>query len=68
MAHVGQKGTLGVVCRFGGRACLQQFPCAFGDHFLQVQAIRVQLLADALLIGNVFLHRHVVGNAAIGLA
>ena len=68
VAHVGQKGALGAVGRFGLLPGRTQLGRALRHQVFQVQAVAVQLVAQVFLLGDVFLHRHVVADGAVGLA
>ncbi len=68
MAHVGDKGALGLARRFGGHPGLLQFLYTGLDRFFQMMAVLIQFLGKALLVGNVLLHRHIVADAYIDLA
>ena len=68
VAHVGQECALGPVGRLGSGSRLVQFGGALGHQFLEMVTVRIELCAHALFLGNVLLHRHVMGNRAIRLA
>lgn len=68
MAHVGQKGTLGSAGRLGFEPGLFQLKGALLDQFLQVITMQIQLSARTFFFANIFLHRQVMGDAAIRLA
>ena len=60
VAHVGEEGALGLVGGLGPLPRLGQLRGAARHQFLQVVTVAVQFLAEALLLGDVFLHRDVV--------
>jgi len=68
VAHVGEKGALGLVRGVGALALRYQFSGAAGHHVFEVVAMGVEFSGDPLLLGDVFLDRHVMADVSIGLA
>ena len=68
VAHVGQEAALCLVRGVGLHTRHAQFGGALGDQFFQVVSIAIEFLTDTLLLGDVFLDRHIVADASVGLA
>ena len=68
MAHVGQEVALGLVGGFRRLACGNQFRGAARHQFLKMVPVRIQFEAETLLLGNIFLHRHIMRDRPVGLA
>ncbi len=67
VAHVGQERALGAAGRLGRVPGQGQLGGAARHELLQVVAVAVQLLRQALLLGDVLLDREIVRHPPVGL-
>ena len=67
VAHVGEERALGLVRGFGLLACHAQLDSALFDLFFQQRPVLVQFITKAFFLGDILLHRHVVGHRPIRL-
>ena len=68
VAHVGQEGALGPVGGVGLLARQGQFRRAARHQFFQMVPMVIEFITETLLLGDVFLDRHIVADRAIALA
>jgi len=67
-ALFGQERALGLIGRYGPLVGFGQLEGAMLDQLFQMVAVAVEFLAQPFFFGDVFLHRDVMRDGAIGLA
>ncbi len=68
VAHVGQEAALGQIGGLRLLSCRNKFRRTLLDQLFQMMPMSIQFHAKTLLLGDVFLHRHVVTDRSVGLA